>query len=157
MRRHPVETVTSAGGVVLDEHPRGGDGAPSAARRVLLIAHRNAGGIVEWTFPKGGVEDGESDADAAVREVGEETGHGVLLGPLLGTVDYRFDVRHEDRRFHKYVHYFLMWWDRGPTWSPDGEAVAVEWVSLEVARVRLAHANERALLTGLERIERATS
>jgi 8-oxo-dGTP diphosphatase len=39
-----------------------------------------------WSIPGGRVEPGESDADAVVREVAEETGLSVTCGPLLGSV-----------------------------------------------------------------------
>ncbi|WP_238146664.1 NUDIX domain-containing protein [Ornithinimicrobium murale] len=38
-----------------------------------------------WTLPGGGLEPHESCEQAAVREVAEETGYAVELGPLLGT------------------------------------------------------------------------
>lgn len=41
------------------------------APRVLLICHRYGG---HWAFPKGHVEDGESEEATAAREVLEETG-----------------------------------------------------------------------------------
>jgi 8-oxo-dGTP diphosphatase len=42
----------------------------------------------DWSFPKGKVEDGESDIACAHREVLEETGFQSLFGPELQTVQY---------------------------------------------------------------------
>ncbi len=42
----------------------------------------------DWSFPKGKVEDGESDIACAHREVLEETGFQALFGPELQTVQY---------------------------------------------------------------------
>ena len=49
--------------------------------RVLLSHWRDAG---RWTLPGGGIEPGEDPADAAVRELSEETGFAVELDELLG-------------------------------------------------------------------------
>lgn len=49
-----------------------------------LLAHWNENGRNGWTIPGGGIEDGEHPADAAVREVFEETGYHAELDELLG-------------------------------------------------------------------------
>jgi 8-oxo-dGTP pyrophosphatase MutT (NUDIX family) len=113
---------------------------------LLLIARRNASGKPQWTLPKGGIEDGESDEQAALREVREETGHGAVISHRLGTIDYWFVWRPDQIRYHKFVHYFFMWWDGRPPGERDDEAEHVEWVPLDVALVRLAHRNERKLV-----------
>ena len=42
----------------------------------------------DWTFPKGKVEPGETDEEAATREVREETGLECALGEEFATVRY---------------------------------------------------------------------
>lgn len=49
----------------------------------VLIARRNDGNP-PWTFPAGEIEPGESPADAAVREVKEETGCQIAARGLIG-------------------------------------------------------------------------
>src|SRR2546421_3013303 len=61
-RPHPLLQF-SAGGLVVDE--RGS---------VLLIRARDLRNQPVWTLPKGALNPGESAADAALREVREETG-----------------------------------------------------------------------------------
>lgn len=139
MARYPTRRATSAGGVVCDDRPDG-------RRWVLLIARRNAAGKPQWTLPKGGIEEGETDEQAALREVREETGYGALADELLGTIDYWFVWRPDQVRYHKFVHYFFMWWDGHLAGPRDDEAEHVEWVPAEVALVRLAHRNERKLV-----------
>lgn len=50
----------------------------------VLLALWNQGVPPAWTMPGGGLEPGEDPADAAVREVFEETGFDVELDELLG-------------------------------------------------------------------------
>src|SRR5687767_7947638 len=99
MARYPTRRATSAGGLVYDDRPDG--------RWVVLIAHRNASGALQWTLPKGGLEDGEDLETAALREVREETGFTAEVRRKLGVVDYWFVWRPDQVRYHKYVHYYL--------------------------------------------------
>jgi len=50
----------------------------------ILLAHWNEHGRSGWTLPGGGIEPGEDPADAAVREIFEETGFTAELDGLLG-------------------------------------------------------------------------
>ena len=50
----------------------------------VLLPHWVEGGRSGWTLPGGGIDPGEHPADAAVREVLEETGYHVVLDELLG-------------------------------------------------------------------------
>ncbi|WP_141577989.1 NUDIX hydrolase [Actinomadura sp. WMMA1423] len=68
--------VRCVGGIVRD-----GDG------RLLLVRRGRPPGEGLWSIPGGRVEPGEDDAAALVRELREETGLDVLVGPLAGTVE----------------------------------------------------------------------
>lgn len=70
----PSSEVLAAGAVVTRR-----------GRQVLLI-HRPR--YDDWSFPKGKLDPGEHPAVAAVREVGEETGLRVRLGPALSPQRY---------------------------------------------------------------------
>lgn len=50
----------------------------------MLLAHWSQGPWSAWTLPGGGIDGGESPADAAIREIFEETGYHAELGPLIG-------------------------------------------------------------------------
>jgi ADP-ribose pyrophosphatase YjhB (NUDIX family) len=55
--------------------------------RLLLIRRRNEPGAGLWSVPGGRIEPGETDEQAVVREVLEETSLAVACGPLLGAVE----------------------------------------------------------------------
>lgn len=140
MTRYPIRRAVSAGGVLVDDR--------SDVRQVVLISRRSATGELQWTLPKGGLEEGEDLAAAALREVREETGFAGKIVDALGVIDYWFVWRPDEVRYHKFVHYFLM---RvvGTAPSPrDDEAEDVEWFTFDDAIRRLTHPNERALLEG---------
>jgi 8-oxo-dGTP diphosphatase len=68
--------IVCAGAVVRDE-----------LGRLLLVRRANAPSAGLWSLPGGRVEAGESPAEAAVREVREETGLEVEVGMLLASVE----------------------------------------------------------------------
>ncbi len=73
--------------------------------KVLLIRRRDQG---TWIFPKGHVEEKETDKEAAVREVSEETGiRGVKPSSYIGSVEYSFFWPEHNKNYCKKVHYFL--------------------------------------------------
>lgn len=51
----------------------------------VLLALWNEAAVKKWTLPGGGVEMHETVQEGAVREVREETGYDIELGPILGT------------------------------------------------------------------------
>lgn len=138
MPNYPVKRTVSAGGLVVEDRPDG--------RWILLIARRNHAGALLWTLPKGRLEEGEDNEQAALREVREETGLDCELVEPLGTVDYWFVWRDERVRYHKYVHYYLMRPRGGSLDRRDDEADEVAWMPVEEALDALAYDNERALV-----------
>jgi len=57
------------------------------AGRLLLILRGHDPGKGLWSIPGGRIEPGETDEEAVIREVREETGLEVTCGELLGAVD----------------------------------------------------------------------
>jgi 8-oxo-dGTP diphosphatase len=68
--------VPCVGAVIRDE-----------AGRILLIKRGHEPGKGLWSVPGGRIEPGETDEQAVVREVREETGLEVACGPLLGAIE----------------------------------------------------------------------
>ena len=56
------------------------------AGRLLMVRRGHAPSAGLWSVPGGRVEPGETEAEAVVREVAEETGLAVTAGPVLGRV-----------------------------------------------------------------------
>jgi 8-oxo-dGTP pyrophosphatase MutT (NUDIX family) len=142
MARYPTKRAVSAGGLVVDDRPDG--------RWVLLISRRSAAGALQWTLPKGGLEEGEQREAAAVREVREETGLDCEIIGELGVIDYWFVWRPDEVRYHKFVHYYLMRSRGGAPFPRDDEAEDVEWFPFDEGLRRLTHANERQLVEGAQ-------
>jgi 8-oxo-dGTP pyrophosphatase MutT (NUDIX family) len=140
--RRPLRRVdeTSAGGLVLDR--------PGPEASGALIGRLDRRGRLLWSLPKGHVEAGETEEQAAAREVAEETGiRGSVIGKL-GTIDFCFVA--DGRRIHTTVHHFLLLADDpvgGLELSDaDVEVSEVAWVPLAELAARLAYADERRLL-----------
>ncbi len=76
MRKYPDRPVLGVGAVVLD-----------ADGRVLLVKRGHEPLKGEWSLPGGGVEVGETLEAAVAREVLEETGLRVDVGPVVEVLD----------------------------------------------------------------------
>ena len=127
------DVVRAAGGVIW-RRGAGGD-------REVALVRREAYG--DWTFPKGKLKRGESEAEAAVREVEEETGLRCPLGPELGTTRYR-----DPKDRPKTVRYWEMTGCEGEL-SANHEIDEARWVPIEEAQALLTYPRDRALLERL--------
>jgi 8-oxo-dGTP pyrophosphatase MutT (NUDIX family) len=132
----PVQREVSAGGVV---YRREDDEV-----QVVLASRRTRRGEIAWGLAKGGLEEGESLEDAAVREVLEETGLRAEIEASLG--DTRYFYVWEERRIRKTVHFFLMKLTGGDVADRDDEMEEVRWFPIERALKRAAYRGEREVL-----------
>jgi 8-oxo-dGTP pyrophosphatase MutT (NUDIX family) len=133
-RQRRAERETSAGGVVFR---REGDDV-----RFLLIrdSYRN------WGLPKGHLQPGEPPADAARREVVEETGLGdlILHGPIQ-VIDWYFRFR--GKTIHKYCHFFLFESKHGEPVPQAEEGITdASWHSLAGSVDTISYDNARSVL-----------
>jgi 8-oxo-dGTP pyrophosphatase MutT (NUDIX family)/phosphohistidine phosphatase SixA len=124
--------VRAAGGLVLRR---------GAAGLEVLLVHRPA--YDDWSLPKGKLEPGEPEREAALREVEEETGLRCLLGREVGTTEY---VDSSGRP--KHVRYWTMAVPDGEP-EPANEVDEVAWASPAEAAARIDYAHDRELLDTL--------
>ena len=104
---------------------------------LVAVVHRPK--YDDWTLPKGKLEDGESDRDAAVREVEEETGHVGTIERDLGTIGYDVEAG------PKSVRYFLMAAGAGGrTLAKDVDRV--RWVGIDEAVTLVSYDRDREVL-----------
>ncbi|PVG84444.1 NUDIX hydrolase [Nocardioides gansuensis] len=136
----PAPDVLAAGAVVTR---KGGD---------VLLVHRPR--YDDWSFPKGKLDRGEHVTTAAVREVAEETGLDIRLGPPL--LAQRYPVKGGRM---KAVHYWVgrvVGSDDVGRYAVNEEIDEVAWVSWDKARTRLTYAYDRDTLDEAERVRRKT-
>lgn len=134
-RQRRAERETSAGGVVFRR------GADDDVRFLLIRdSYRN------WGLPKGHLEAGEPPADAARREVAEETGLGdlILHGPIQ-VIDWYFRFR--GKTIHKYCHFFLFESKQGDPVPQAEEGITdCSWHPLTTSVETISYDNARSVL-----------
>jgi len=111
---------------------------------VVLASRRTRRGELAWGLAKGGIEEGESHEEAAVREVQEETGLTAEIEASLGETKYFYVW--EDTRIRKTVHFFLMRHTGGDPADHDDEMEEIRWFPLERAMKRAAYRGERDVI-----------
>ena len=126
-------TVRAAGGVVSRRRRE--------AQVKVLVIHRPRHG--DWGFPKGKVEEGETEEECALREVAEETGLRARLERELGTVRYT-----DGRGRPKTVRYWEMEAEGG-TAAPGDGVDEVRWLPPDEAALLLTHERDREVLAAL--------
>ena len=127
------ESEFSAGGVVVRD-----------GRCIVIVpTRRAAGGRQVLALPKGHPDGAESAADAALREVREETGVHAELVEKLG--DIRYWYRRDGHRVAKIVAFFLLRYVSGELEDHDHEVEHARWMPLADAARALTYSGERRM------------
>ena len=107
---------------------------------LLLLKHRFGG---HWSFPKGHVENGETEVETALREVREETGLAIALEE-----GFRQSVEYYPRpNIRKQVVYFLGCAGEGRTHRQEEEISEIRWVPLKSAHREVTFRNDKNLIS----------
>jgi 8-oxo-dGTP diphosphatase len=120
--------------------------------RQVLLVHRPK--YDDWSFPKGKLDPGEHQTAAAVREVAEETGLRVRLGPPLSSQRYLASGR------MKTVSYWVgraVDADDVSGYEPNEEIDGVEWAPYDEAMARLTYPHDRDTLRESKKLRRRTA
>lgn len=129
-----MEQEKSCGAVIFRKH--------HGNTELLLIKHTNGG---HWSFPKGHVEPGETEAQTALRE---ETGLEVQID-----TSFREVVSYSPRKDTiKNVVYFLAWVKSKEIRPQPEEVSQVKWVEISLAPKWLNYDNDRQLVSRVKAI-----
>ena len=140
MSEKASKAIRAAGGII--------SGVGSNSGKIAVVRRRRYSG--EVGLPKGKLNEGETEAEAALREVEEETGLRAILRQRIGSTHYSVDGG------PKTVTYFMMDApDDAPARPRDSKEVqAVEWLTPVEAVATLTHDDDRKLVTRVFDIEK---
>ena len=131
-----TRSEVSAGGVVFRQ--------TRAGTEIALASRRTKHGDLAWGLPKGLVEEGEEAAQAALREVEEETGLQAEIRKPLGDISYWYVWTGE--RVRKKVTFFLMEAVGGDVSKHDHEMEEVAWIPLHKAVRTASYRSEQDVI-----------
>ena len=115
--------------------------------KVLLLRHSSISsrGGGHWDFPKGHIDDGETEIQTALRELEEETGiaHANVIDGFRDTITYTFSGGQE--RIGKEVIFFLATTKESKV-TLSHEHIDYSWLDFDSAFSRLTYDNARQVL-----------
>ncbi len=139
-RQYPVRPIVGVGAVVVDRD------------RVLIVRRGHEPSKGEWSIPGGAVEIGETLVDACAREVNEETGLEVEVGPMIDVFD-RIRLDASGRALYHYVLIDFVCRAVGGALACASDAIEAQWVpAAEVPALGLHPATARVIREAVERV-----
>jgi 8-oxo-dGTP diphosphatase len=140
-KRLPLERIFSAGGIVIKDE------------KILVTQHS---GHLGWSFPKGQIEKGEKNQEAALREVGEEAGVVAEILEKLGQTQY-FYVQ-DGKKVFKTVIWFLMKYESEGEAKTAWEVSGKKWLALDEVEGQLTFKSDKEFWKeNLDKIQKVTS
>jgi len=118
VREYPERPIVAVGGIVVR------DG------RVLLVKRGREPSVGGWTVPGGAVRVGERLHEAVVRELREECGVEVEVGPVVEVLDRVVRDGTSRVQFHYVIIDYLARWVAGEP-QAGSDAAAVRWLRRE--------------------------
>ncbi|MBW2619427.1 MAG: NUDIX hydrolase, partial [Deltaproteobacteria bacterium] len=124
-RHYPSQPLVGVGGIIF----KGGE--------VLLVKRGRPPGAGQWSLPGGLIEVGETINQALDREISEETGLSVDIGPLVEVYEWLDRDDQGAVAYHYVVLDYLCLWQGGRP-QPDSDAAEARWFHLgDLARLGL--------------------
>jgi len=112
----------------------------------VAIIHRSR--YDDWSWPKGKLDKGETIAEAAVREIREETGLKVALGVPLAEIHYPL-ANGTDKEVHYWAAHVTDKALADSKFKPSEEVAKVDWMTPEQARKLLTYSFDHKPLDAL--------
>jgi len=125
------------------EHSAGGVVVRGDETIVIVPTRRTASGRQVLALPKGHVDPGESEEEAAAREVREEAGVEAEMVEKLG--DVRYWYQRDGKRISKRVAFYLFDYRAGDPADHDSEVEVARWMPLTEAVSALSYRGEREM------------
>ncbi len=135
MKPASIQYLKSSGGVIFRK--------TNNEIEVALIAIKNR---KIWTLPKGLIDRGESDEEAAIREIVEETGLYGKIIDLIGEKSYWFYIKGENIKCKKTVVYYLLKYLNGDLEKHSWEVDEAKWFLIDDAIVRVNYKSDREVI-----------
>ena len=137
MHSNSGKEQVSAGGVVYRQ-----------TDQQIEVALIQVGPKERWQLPKGAADQAETQEQAALREVREETGLVAELCDSLNRIEYWFYAKRDGQRvrYHKIVNFYLMRYLSGDVEDHDHEVNEARWVAIDQALDMLAFESEREVV-----------
>ena len=137
-REYPDRPFVGVGAVIVDR------------LRVVLVRRRSAPLAGEWSLPGGAVETGETLESCVAREMLEETGLQVEVGPVIEVFD-RITRDAEGRVQFHYVLVDYLCWPAGGALQAGSDVDAAVWADVsELTGYHLANEARAVIARALE-------